>query len=81
MFKGSNWEEGSLLWRDLLSLGYSPQSEEDWFSNFINCKIGNGNKERFWKTNWIGYIPIVIQFHAVYEILAKQEAKVSDMGE
>src|SRR5947207_1605821 len=42
-------------------------------------KIGNGEKVKFWKDNWLGSSSLVIQYWGLYRIVNEQNRTVKDL--
>jgi hypothetical protein len=51
-----------------------------WFDDNIRRVIGNGRNTLFWTDNWLGGVPLKIQFSRLYELAVHKECSVEDMA-
>jgi len=76
--EGTRWPRfTSLWWRNLMSL--EEGHGDNWFTNRLRRKIGNGNNTSFWKDRWVGEAPIRNIFPRLFSISNQKEAKVKEV--
>jgi len=51
-----------------------------WFDKNIRRVIGNGSKTFFWTDNWLGGVPLYLQFSRLYELSIKKECLMEEMA-
>ena len=51
-----------------------------WFDDNIRRVVGNGRNTFFWTNNWLGGIPLKLQFNRLYELFVHKECTVEDMA-
>jgi len=51
-----------------------------WFDNNIRWVVGNGRKTFFWTDNWLGGVPLNLQFIRLYELSVNKDCLVEEMA-
>jgi hypothetical protein len=51
-----------------------------WFDDNVRRVVGNGRNTFFWTDNWLGGVPLKIQFSRLYELSLHKEYSVEDMA-
>jgi len=51
----------------------------NWFNDNIRRVVGNGSGTFFWTDNWMGGVPLKIQFSRLYDLSVHKECSVVDM--
>jgi len=51
-----------------------------WFDNNIRRVVGNGRETLFWTDNWLGGVPLKLQFSRLNELPVHKECSVEEMG-
>ena len=69
----------SMWWRDLREVS-GAKSESRWFEKFIEWKVGDGEKTKFWFDNWVGDQPLGISFPRLFLNSNKKIYIVANMG-
>jgi hypothetical protein len=67
----------SLWWKDICSIGSN--LSQNWFSQRVVKKLGNGANTRFWRDLWVGEIPLQCKFPRLFSISTQKEMMVADM--
>jgi hypothetical protein len=67
----------STWWKDICSIGTN--LDQDWFSNEIIRRMGNGANTRFWLGRWIGAVPLCDKFPRLFSISLQKESSVANM--
>ncbi|KAK2360932.1 hypothetical protein QL285_086149 [Trifolium repens] len=71
----------SLWWKDLCKLGrISVNNNEDWCSEVMVKKVGNGGDTRFWLDKWFGGGALAQSFPRLYSISCQKDNLISQMG-
>ncbi|GAU45475.1 hypothetical protein TSUD_190940 [Trifolium subterraneum] len=67
----------SLWWKDICSIGHNLNN--NWFSNNVVKKLGNGVDTSFWEDTWVGNRSLKDRFPRLYSISIQKEAKVAEL--
>jgi hypothetical protein len=67
----------SLWWKDICSIGSN--FSQNWFSQGVVRKLGNGVNTRFWRDTWVGEIPLQCKFPRLFSISTQKDLSVADM--
>ncbi|CAK8537667.1 unnamed protein product [Lathyrus sativus] len=68
----------SIWLKDIMSSCiYDPHMD---FCKFTTCSVGEGHGAAFWKSNWIGYLPLKSIFQQLFQGCSKKASTVSEMG-
>ncbi|CAJ2637211.1 unnamed protein product [Trifolium pratense] len=67
----------SLWWKDVCSIGCN--LDNNWFSQGVIKKLGNGVCTRFWWDTWIGEVPLNVRFPRLFSITTQKDALVADV--
>ena len=51
-----------------------------WFDDNIRRVVGNGRNTFFWSDNWLGGVPLKLQFNRLYDLSVHKECSVEDMS-
>jgi len=54
-------------------------SVDRWFVNNIRRVVGDGRNTFFWTDNWVGGVPLSIQFSRLYELSVNKDCLVEEM--
>lgn len=68
-------------WWDVMLLDSSVNYALRWFHDCVKCKIGNGNKLRFWEDPWSCPWPLKDIFVQLYEASVRPKGLVAEFGE
>ena len=52
----------------------------NWFEDNTRRVVGNGKNTLFWTDNWLGGVPLKLQFSRLYELSVHKECSVEDMA-
>jgi len=52
----------------------------NWFDGNTRRVVGNGRNTFFWTDNWLGGVPLKLQFNRLYELSWHKECLVEDMA-
>jgi hypothetical protein len=66
----------SVWWRDICRV----DSENSWFSQAANKKVGNGNSTKFWKDVWLGDQSLENRFPRLFGISLLKDSLVCEAG-
>jgi len=61
--------------RDGVGLGIG-----SWFEDNIRRVVGNGRNTFFWTDNWLGGVPLRLQFSRLFELSVRKDCTVEDMA-
>jgi hypothetical protein len=67
----------STWWKDICAIGINV--DQNWFSNEIVRKMGNGAQTSFWKECWVGSVPLCPKFPRLFSISLQHEASVASI--
>jgi hypothetical protein len=71
----------SFWWKDLCNLGQTNvHSNDDWCSEVMVKKVGNGGGTRFWLDKWVGGETLALLFPRLYSISNQKDFLISNMG-
>jgi len=65
-------QNDSHFWKKILSL-------RDNFYKYCKTEVGNGLKTSFWKSIWIGNLPLSIQFPILFDLTYDKDVSVNDV--
>jgi len=51
-----------------------------WFEDNIRRVVGNGRNTFFWTDNWVGGVPLRMQFSHLYDLPVYRECSVEEMA-
>jgi len=51
-----------------------------WFDNNIRRVVGNARKTFFWTDNWLGGVPLKLQFNRLYELSINKDCSIEEMA-
>jgi hypothetical protein len=71
----------SLWWKDLVEIGNTKGTNEDWTQLVFSKKLGCGGSTRFWLDRWIGMEPLCDTFPRLFKVSSQSESLIKDMGE
>lgn len=74
-------QQGSTWMKDLFLLEHGRGVPNEWFSNALGRKVGNGSCVRFWSEIWIGPTCLKDMFPRLFLLSESKEGSVGDMGE
>jgi hypothetical protein len=63
-------QRDSHFWKKILSL-------RDNFYKYCNTLVGNGLNTSFWKSNWIGNLPLAVQFPSLFDLAYDKDISVN----
>jgi hypothetical protein len=52
---------------------------ESWFDDNTRRVVGNDKNTFFWTDNWLGGVPLKLQFSRLYDLSVHKEYSVEDM--
>jgi hypothetical protein len=67
----------SLWWRDICSIGIN--LDNNWLSQQVIKKLGNGDQTSFWKDIWVGLSPLCVKFPRLFSISMQKDASVASL--
>jgi hypothetical protein len=71
----------SFWWKDLCKLGQTNvNSNEDWCSEVMVKKVGNGGGTRFWLDKWVSGGTLALTFPRLYSISCQKDDLISQVG-
>jgi hypothetical protein len=65
-------QSDSHFWKNILSL-------RDNFYKYCKTEVGNGLKTSFWKSVWIGNLPLSVQFPVLFDLTYDKDVSVNDV--
>jgi hypothetical protein len=67
----------STWWKDICSIGINV--DNNWFSQQVIRKMGNGAQTSFWRDSWTGTVPLCEKFPRLYSISIQKEEPVANL--
>lgn len=76
-----NRKEYSLWWRDLKTLDECLPFAQDWFTDSVRSKLGNGTNTKFWLDKWCCQWSLKEVYPILYQNSDNQSGYVADFGD